>query len=205
MNRLIRQLIIKLIIVAIIISVFTYIVSIMCPHLDQSNLYDVNGICVDTYSEPYGKHGSAYYITMNNGTTYQIIYNLLSDVGKIKDLRGQNLKFCAVDRKVFKPLIVGWNDNAEIRQRTIDETNQQHSKSRIAAFVILIVFGIIFLLPSIFRITEKRDQIKETVWKKKKREAKKQRFADKQLDSNVSNKKRPPNMSKKKWKHRNKH
>ena len=200
MKKLILQLIIKTIIVAIIISILTYIGYLLSPPINQFNIYEVNGIC-----SAYDK-GRSCYIEINNGTTYQITRDLLrkNDVLKVEELSGQNLKFCAVDRIIFSPLIVAWDDNADIREQCIAETNKKHSASRIAFFVITAMFGLVALTPSILRITENRDQIKDIVWRKEKREAEKQRIADKHLDSNIPLKKRPQNMSRKKWKNRNK-
>ena len=209
MRKLIYQLIIKTIIVAVMVSVLTFVFFQIRPKYDQSDLYEISGTCIDVYTESLGKYGTMYYVTMDNGNDYFVGADLreeIEDTGiGLKDLKGRHLQFCVADRLIFSSQIISWNISTEEKVIGLNHMNQCNAEARIVIAIMFSLLGFVPLLPSIFRITEKRDQIKETVWKKKKREAKKQRFADKQLDSNVSNKKRPPNMSKKKWKHRNKH
>ena len=206
MKRLISHLMIKIIIATIIILILMYITALCCPDPKQSNLYEVNGICIDAYYEKSTKSSTLYYINMDNGTTYLINRDMLRyvNVSKIQELKGRDLTFLATDRIIFTPTVVAWNDADEIRETTLALTREQISESRTAMMIIYLFLGLVFLTPSILRITQKRDQIKDAAWRKKKREAEKQRFAEKQLESNGSSKKRPQNMSEKRWKKRRK-
>lgn len=208
MNRLIRQLIIKTIVVAVMVSVLIFVFFQMRPQYDPSDLYEISGTCIDVYAESLGKTGTMYYVTMDNENDYFVGADLreeIEDTGiGLKDLKGRHLQFCVADRFIFSSEIITWNISTEEKKLGLDYTNQRNAEARIVIVIMFSLLGFVPLTPSILRITQKRDQIKETAWRKKKREAEKQRFAEKQLESNGSSKKRPQNMSAKKWKKRHK-
>ena len=213
-----KQLILNLIIrilIFIMLGIFIYGFSFLLhPNTEETDMYAVKGKCVDIYKETIyvGRISATHeYIVMDENKKYRITQTIdeYLDV-PINSLIGKEIVFFASYKSIWSGKnhpIVAWSDTADSKEETLTNYNEFQRDYRILVIVFsLVCIGPVLLIPQILRISEERDERMGKVWAKEKKAAKRRRIEEKNLPPLSEQKKRPRNMSKKKWEQRkNKH
>ena len=204
-NLLIR--IVVLIILGVLIFSFSFLVH---PHLDEKDVYEVKGQCIDIYEESIyvGKLSFTHkYVVIDDDKYLRVFHDIESCIDRpLTSLIGKEVVFWVSDKSIwygYKHPIVAWEDASNSKEETLATFNDSSRSARIFTTTFsLLLIGPALIIPQILRISEERDVRMEKIWAKEKKAAMRKRIEDKNLPPLSEQKKRPKNISTKKWKQR---